>query len=65
MNHLAPNTDETNVTELEIGPDGRIYVFGASVKVLEILESLREHDDAMLKRLERSRCKQQIPIISR
>jgi hypothetical protein len=32
--------DETSLTEFEIGPDGRIYVFGASPGVLEILDSL-------------------------
>lgn len=48
--------DESNITELEILPDGRICVFGASREVLEIfkempiqsqsviLQRLKQHD---------------------
>ena len=43
--------DETNVTELEIGTDGRIYVFGASPEVLQILEQLQLTRDSLRPRL--------------
>ena len=33
--------EETNITEITIRPDGRIYVFGLSRQVLQILENLR------------------------
>ena len=32
--------DETLMTEISIGPDGRVYVFGLSKAVLEILSEL-------------------------
>ena len=32
--------EETTLTEITIQPDGRIYVFGASRPVLEVLESI-------------------------
>src|SRR4051794_17182472 len=42
--------DETHVTEISIGPDGRVYVFGLSRPVLEILAALQPAD-AKLSRL--------------
>jgi hypothetical protein len=42
--------DETDITEITIQPDGRVYVFGTSRGVLEVLEDLRP-DDAKLRRL--------------
>ena len=33
-------TDETAMTEIMIHPDGRIFVFGLSREVAEVLESL-------------------------
>src|SRR5881394_2734679 len=36
--------DETSMTELTIDPDGRVFVFGASRGVLEVLETLDPHD---------------------
>ena len=33
--------DETNVTEIELLPDGRICVFGTSLEVLELLDGLQ------------------------
>jgi hypothetical protein len=45
--------DETNLTELEIGPDGRVYVFGASPEVLQILDALRKQDESIRQRLGR------------
>jgi hypothetical protein len=39
--------EETHVSELTIMPDGRIYVFGTSRKLLEVLESLDPHDESL------------------
>jgi hypothetical protein len=36
----APLEDETRITEITLQPDGRVYVFGTSREVLEILELL-------------------------
>jgi hypothetical protein len=36
--------EETCITEITIQPDGRIYVFGTSRKVLEVLEVLQPND---------------------
>jgi len=33
--------DETNVTDIELLPDGRICVFGASAEVLTVLDQLQ------------------------
>ena len=41
---MTEEMDETNLTEITIQPDGRIYVFGASLPVLEILQSLQPND---------------------
>jgi hypothetical protein len=41
---------ETHVTEITIQPDGRLYVFGTSRQVLELLSELRP-GDASLERL--------------
>jgi hypothetical protein len=32
--------DETQITEISIGPDGRIFVFGLSESVLEVVAEL-------------------------
>jgi hypothetical protein len=61
MKARLTDSDETNVTELEIAPDGRVYVFGASPEIMEILETLREQDELLLERLERGRSSQEIP----
>jgi hypothetical protein len=53
MNSELLTNDETNLTELEIGPDGRVYVFGASQEVLQILDALRKQDESIRRRLER------------
>jgi hypothetical protein len=42
--------DETCITEITIQPDGRVYVFGTSRGVLEVLEQLRP-DDAKVRLL--------------
>lgn len=36
--------DETAITEITIQPDGRVYVFGTSRQVLEVLENLHPND---------------------
>ncbi|HAH44792.1 hypothetical protein [Gimesia sp.] len=44
--------DESNMTELEILPDGRICVFGASREVLEIFQAMPMlSQDTIFKRL--------------
>jgi len=41
---MSEALDETDLTEVTIQPDGRIYVFGASLPVLQILQSLQPND---------------------
>jgi hypothetical protein len=43
-------SDESLMTEIFIQPDGRVYVFGTSRPVLEVLESLEPKSD-MVQRL--------------
>jgi hypothetical protein len=43
--------DETAISEITILPDGRVFVLGASLQVLEILEVLSPEDAALKKRL--------------
>jgi hypothetical protein len=43
--------DETTVTDLSIGPDGCIYVFGASYAVLEMIEAAGLGSDTLRQRL--------------
>ena len=48
--------DETNVTDIQLLPDGRICVFGTSEEVLEVLDELQGgQDPAVARRLEASR----------
>lgn len=42
---LVDAHDETSITDLEIMPDGRIFVFGASSSILEILAELQSSND--------------------
>ena len=42
--------DESLITEVTIAPDGRVYVFGTSRQILDVLESLQP-DDAIVQRL--------------
>ena len=37
--------DETNVSDIELLPDGRICVFGASAEVLAVLDQLQHGAD--------------------
>src|SRR4051794_3240830 len=43
-------TDEDMITEITIAPDGRVYVFGMSRQVMQMMEVL-EPNDAKLQRL--------------
>lgn len=49
--------DETSITDLEIMPDGRIFVFGASSPILEILEELQSSKDSSVS----ARLQRQLP----
>jgi hypothetical protein len=33
-------SDETGITEIEIAPNGRLYLFGASLEVLTLLQEI-------------------------
>jgi hypothetical protein len=37
--------DETNITDIELLPDGRVYVFGASAEVLDVLNQMQHGAD--------------------
>jgi hypothetical protein len=51
---MAPHDDETNITDIELLPDGRIFIFGASSEVLEVLSQLQNTaDPAVAARLEK------------
>lgn len=39
--------EETALTEITIQPDGRVYVFGASREVLEVLDLISPHDSRL------------------
>jgi hypothetical protein len=50
----APPTvldNEKNVTELTIAPDGRIFVFGTSRPILEVLAALQPADEKLARLL--------------
>jgi hypothetical protein len=47
--------EETTMTEITIRPDGRIYVFGTSRRVLEVLDGLRPNDARLGQLLRRAR----------
>jgi len=42
-----PQDNEKNITELTIAPDGRIFVFGTSRAILEVLEALQPRDEKL------------------
>lgn len=44
--------DETATTDIEIGPDGRIYIFGASRAVLEVMHDIGVSDSHLEARLQ-------------
>jgi hypothetical protein len=41
---MTEPADETSISEITIQPDGRVYVFGASLPILQILQSLQPND---------------------
>jgi hypothetical protein len=41
--------DETNITDIELLPDGRVYVFGASAEVLAVLDELQCGSDSQIR----------------
>jgi hypothetical protein len=57
-------SDETNITEIELLPNGRICVFGTSLEVLDVLDELQGGlDEKVRRRLEAScNSKQSIQI---
>jgi hypothetical protein len=62
MNTRSAAVDnENSITELTIAPDGRVFVFGTSRSVLEVLEALQPRDRKLrcllehVRRLESSR----------
>ncbi|NLE38210.1 MAG: hypothetical protein GX621_09325 [Pirellulaceae bacterium] len=44
--------DERAISEITIAPDGRIFVFGMSKELLEVLETLSSDDDGMKQRVD-------------
>lgn len=44
--------DETAITDIEIGPDGRIYLFGASKSILELIHDLGLGDPHLQTRID-------------
>ena len=51
-----PSLDnEKNITELTIAPDGRVFVFGTSRPILEVLEALQPRDKKLQRLLEHVR----------
>lgn len=45
--------DESSVTEINILPDGRIFLFGASQQVLDVLAAIPLEDRTLKSRIER------------
>ncbi len=43
--------DETTITEISIEPDGRVYVFGTSRQVLQLLQNLDPGDQKLARLL--------------
>jgi hypothetical protein len=48
---LISADDESAVTDIRIAPDGRVFVFGTSRPVLEMLSELGWGDDAVAARI--------------
>ena len=47
--------DDSSISEINILPDGRVCVFGASQQVLEILNAIPLDDSTLQSRIERLR----------
>jgi hypothetical protein len=45
-------SDETGITEVEIAPNGRLYLFGASIEILNLLREIGLADSPVNARLE-------------
>jgi hypothetical protein len=52
---MADSWDETNVTDIEICPDGRMHIFGASQEIMSLLQSIGWQDDRQRRQNERRR----------
>jgi hypothetical protein len=50
-NAVAVDDGETSISEISIAPNGRIYVFGASYEVLQLLEGLASRDSELVARM--------------
>lgn len=49
--------DESNITDIELLPDGRICVFGTSLEVLDVLDAIQSGRDGTIRgRLQASEC---------
>ena len=59
-NTVAVESNETRVTDIELMPDGRIFVFGTSRQVLEVLSELQAAGNGEILARLRS-CGQQTP----
>src|SRR5258706_7989370 len=55
VDHMIEPLDETEMTEITIQPDGRVYVFGASLPILQILQSLQPNDPRIVAILGRAK----------
>jgi len=47
--------DESAITEISIAPDGRVYVFGASAEVLEVMAGIAPGDRLLAQRIRHAR----------
>jgi hypothetical protein len=52
---VAGDEDETALSEITILPDGRVYVFGMSRQILELLETLLADEPRVRALLEQAR----------
>ena len=50
---LVPSDRPDGTTEIDVAPDGRVYLFGASAAVLEALAAAGIGNDALSRRLAR------------
>lgn len=57
--------NEKNTTELTIAPDGRVFVFGTSRPILEILAALQPADEKVRRLLEHVRARESAQSQSR
>jgi hypothetical protein len=68
---MADSWDESYVTDIEICPDGRMHIFGASQEIIALLHCIGWQDDRERRRNERHRrtdaesCQQQLVVEER